>query len=117
MFDGAFGENRLRKLTTIWMAAALRKKVEYPNGCIDWEALGRQVSDNSAVLLSLQEAKLQTNPLSLLLCFAALQQRCPECNVQLNIRISVNNVRSAAAKTTSELFYLLRKNYFFFKKI
>lgn len=67
------------------MAAALRKKVEGPNGRIDWEALGGQVSDNSAVLLPLQEAKLQTNPLSLFLCFAALQQRCPECNVELSV--------------------------------
>lgn len=72
--------------------------MEYPNGRIDWEALGGQVSDNSAVLLSLQEAKLQTNPLSLLLCFAALQQRCPECNVdyprqceQRSQRCSKNN--------------------------
>lgn len=115
-FNGAFGENGLRKLTTIWMAAALRKKVEYPNGCIDWEAPGGQVSDNSAVLLSLQEAKLQTNPLSLLLCFAALQQRCPECNAELSVeyphqceqrsqRCSKNNQWTICWKKTKQFLF------------
>lgn len=87
--------------------------MEYPNGRIDWEALGGQVSDNGAVLLSLQEAKLQTNPLSLLLCFAALQQRCLECNADYPRQCEQRSQRCSENNQWNILF--VQKKQFLFK--